>query len=734
MPIQITCPACKSKYTISDDLRGKKIRCRQCDKPLLVPAAPSSKPKAAGPRQEREEEGVSARRPTPPSTRPRSKDDDKDLKRPSRRMDDDEDRPRRRDDEDLRKPVRRRDDEDDEDRPRRRDDEDLKKPVRRRDDDDEEDEDRPRRKADEDLRRPVRRQANDDDEDDEDDEEDRPRRREKSSKHGGQMLLLLLVGGGAGVLALMLLVVALVVFLRPSSDNPPTGPSGPVVEKVDTPVANPPGEMDVAVVQKVKQSTAYLRVPTVRGVAQGSGFFCVEPGMVVTNAHVLGMLRADSRPPDNVDVVVNNGEPNEIKMSGTVLGVDRESDLAILRVQGDPTRMPAPLPLGAAKTLTETQKVYIFGFPLGSSLGKNITVSPTAVSSLRRNSSGVLTQVQVNGGMHPGNSGGPVTDTRGVVVGVSVAGISGTQINFAVPAEAVRGVFDGRILEREVGVPYLEGGQRKVQVKLVCLDPLSHIRDLKMEVWTAPPGTERPASDQPPGSLPSDGPHQNIPLAYINGVGQAEITLPAYEVGKTFWLRPILTSSSGATQWGTAVAEQCPVAEGLERKPATLQFLAPASQVLRTVKLLNAAHIEMFKPGGGVDKVSTKLETNMLESIQPDPGAGTHVTLTLGSFDVSSEEDGQITRPPAQVLERLRIHRPPPEYWLSNEHKIVHYRRPNFNNVGVPPSFREDLVGALCSAGKRLRDDHSAFPQSPGHAAGKMAGNHSHLPPDQKKH
>ena len=358
-------------------------------------------------------------------------------------MDDDEDRPRRRDDEDLRKPVRRRDDEDDEDRPRRRDDEDLKKPVRRRDDDDEEDEDRPRRKADEDLRRPVRRQANDDDEDDEDDEEDRPRRREKSSKHGGQMLLLLLVGGGAGVLALMLLVVALVVFLRPSSDNPPTGP-----EKVDTPVANPnpnpPGEMDVAVVQKVKQSTAYLRVPTVRGVAQGSGFFCVEPGMVVTNAHVLGMLRADSRPPDNVDVVVNNGEPNEIKMSGTVLGVDRESDLAILRVQGDPTRMPAPLPLGAAKTLTETQKVYIFGFPLGSSLGKNITVSPTAVSSLRRNSSGVLTQVQVNGGMHPGNSGGPVTDTRGVVVGVSVAGISGTQINFAVPAEAVRGVFDGR--------------------------------------------------------------------------------------------------------------------------------------------------------------------------------------------------------------------------------------------------------------------------------------------------
>ena len=57
-------------------------------------------------------------------------------------------------------------------------------------------------------------------------------------------------------------------------------------------------------------------------------------------------------------------------------------------------------------------------------------------------------QVQVNGGMHPGNSGGPVTDARGDVVGVSVAVIRGTQINFAIPGDFVRQVLDGRFDER----------------------------------------------------------------------------------------------------------------------------------------------------------------------------------------------------------------------------------------------------------------------------------------------
>src|SRR5262249_20087611 len=112
-------------------------------------------------------------------------------------------------------------------------------------------------------------------------------------------------------------------------------------------------------------------------------------------------------------------------------------DLAVLSLQGDLSRLPPPLPVASAAELTELQNVYIFGLPFGTQLGKAITVSKSSVSALRR-SGGVLKQVQVNGGMNPGNSGGPVTDARGVVVGVSVAGITGTQINFAVPGDFIR--------------------------------------------------------------------------------------------------------------------------------------------------------------------------------------------------------------------------------------------------------------------------------------------------------
>ncbi len=274
-------------------------------------------------------------------------------------------------------------------------------------------------------------------------------------------MLPILLGVGAAVLVLGGLVIGGVVFavLRMSTsstaqtgssaiavDEPPPGPAAPArlpverlkEEEVAIPDGPAPNEMAADVVKKVKQSTTYLRVTLPGGeIAQGSGFFALERNLVITNAHVVGLLRS-STPPRRVEVVVRSGEANEAKLTGTLLGVDRENDLAVLRVEGNLSQLPPPLPVASAADLVETQKVYIFGFPFGAQLGKNITVSTSSISSLRRGSDGVLKQVQVNGGMNPGNSGGPVTDARGAVIGVSVAGISGTQINFAIPADFIR--------------------------------------------------------------------------------------------------------------------------------------------------------------------------------------------------------------------------------------------------------------------------------------------------------
>jgi S1-C subfamily serine protease len=103
--------------------------------------------------------------------------------------------------------------------------------------------------------------------------------------------------------------------------------------------------------------------------------------------------------------------------------------------RGEAKPLPKPLTFGRSAALVETQDVFIFGYPLGESLGLNISVNKSTVSSLRKDRTGAIEIVQVAGGMHPGNSGGPVADKNGAIIGVSVAGIVGTSINFAIPAE-----------------------------------------------------------------------------------------------------------------------------------------------------------------------------------------------------------------------------------------------------------------------------------------------------------
>jgi S1-C subfamily serine protease len=301
---------------------------------------------------------------------------------------------------------------------------------------------------DDDRRRPAERSCDRDDEP----RRDRPRRSERRSKEN-KNLVPILVGVGIGAVALIILVIGVVVLAsRNKGDGQPlatqqtsasasnlVGPAGG--GEVAPPAGPVPSDMAQSVVQQVKRSTVYLRVTAADGGGSGSGFFAVERGIVITNAHVIGMLKPGSRQPRSVDVVVNSGETDELKLKGTILGVDRTNDLAVLRADGDISRLPPPLPIDSASKLTETQKVYIFGFPFGEKLGKNITVSNSSVSSLRRKDR-VLKEVQVNGGMNPGNSGGPVTDARGVVVAVSVAGITGTNINFAIPADFIQQAVD----------------------------------------------------------------------------------------------------------------------------------------------------------------------------------------------------------------------------------------------------------------------------------------------------
>src|SRR5579883_1656444 len=153
----------------------------------------------------------------------------------------------------------------------------------------------------------------------------------------------------------------------------------------------------------------------------GSGVFFTPDGYALTNAHVVGGARRGR-------VGLMDGSTAR----ASVVGVDPATDVAVLRVEGTPPRAAT---FGSSAQLRVGQLVIAIGNPLGFSS----TVSTGVVSALgrtMRSREGRLMEgiIQTDVALNPGNSGGPLTDSRGRVVGVNTAMIRGAQaISFAVP-------------------------------------------------------------------------------------------------------------------------------------------------------------------------------------------------------------------------------------------------------------------------------------------------------------
>ena len=116
--------------------------------------------------------------------------------------------------------------------------------------------------------------------------------------------------------------------------------------------------------------------------------------------------------------------------------------LALLRVKLNPKGL-TPLELGTTTGLkVETQAITAFGYPFGDRLavqdGKypSVSVNVGRITALRK-SKMELEAIQVDAQVNPGNSGGPVTDSKGRVIGVITAGVRGAGVNFAVPVSKV---------------------------------------------------------------------------------------------------------------------------------------------------------------------------------------------------------------------------------------------------------------------------------------------------------
>lgn len=194
----------------------------------------------------------------------------------------------------------------------------------------------------------------------------------------------------------------------------------------------------------------------------GTGFVVSADGLIVTNKHVVSDSSAD------YTVLTNDGREYNAK----VLGRDRANDVAVIKIdpnnptKGDGVSQMDTLPLGDSGQLKIGQTVIAIGNALGEFTN---TVSKGIVSGLRRNIvAGGLAEaeqldqlIQTDAAINEGNSGGPLLNLRGEVVGINVAIAQGAQnIGFALPINTVKNTIqsvqkNGKIVQPYLGVRYL---------------------------------------------------------------------------------------------------------------------------------------------------------------------------------------------------------------------------------------------------------------------------------------
>jgi hypothetical protein len=248
------------------------------------------------------------------------------------------------------------------------------------------------------------------------------------------------------------------------------------VAVVAQPAEVPPSRESL--VKKGKEATALVELK-VRGT--GSAFCVHSSGFFVTNEHVVRTAGKDG----TVTLVLHPGLTNERVLQAKVLRADRELDLALVRTT-EGSGFTA-LPLGTIEDVQELTDVIAFGFPFGKSLALDrkeypaISVNTGQVTSLRRKG-GELTRVQLDVALNPGNSGGPVVNARGQVVGIVVAGVPGARVNFAIPVSHLNRFLDTPALELRLPVLKRERLHEPVDFEARAVAVLTSAKPLDLEL------------------------------------------------------------------------------------------------------------------------------------------------------------------------------------------------------------------------------------------------------------
>ena len=182
----------------------------------------------------------------------------------------------------------------------------------------------------------------------------------------------------------------------------------------------------------------------------GSGFVIDKGGLILTNYHVVEGA-------DTVQVTLFDGSTR----GAEVVGVDASNDVAVVRVKADADRL-FPVAMGDSSKVLVGQKVLALGNPFGLERTLTTGIVSALDRSLRaKNGRMIKGIIQTDAAVNPGNSGGPLLNARGEVIGMNTAILSqvgqSAGISFAVPINSILRILKplvehGRVTRADLGV------------------------------------------------------------------------------------------------------------------------------------------------------------------------------------------------------------------------------------------------------------------------------------------
>lgn len=194
----------------------------------------------------------------------------------------------------------------------------------------------------------------------------------------------------------------------------------------------------VVLISSQVQTSMYGQITS--GISSGSGFILSEDGYVVTNNHVVE---------NAVSVSVTTYDGNEY--AATIVGTDSTNDVAVLKIAQEdlPNQGLSPVTLGSSDDLIVGDQVVAIGNPLGE-LTSTMTVGYVSAKDRDVTTDGTtINMIQTDAAINSGNSGGPLFNMKGEVVGITTAKYSGSSssgasiesIGFAIPIDDVSGMI-----------------------------------------------------------------------------------------------------------------------------------------------------------------------------------------------------------------------------------------------------------------------------------------------------